>query len=93
VSASGKLRAAGRRALGVPDGAEVGAALQQLHDATVALQTGLESLIGQLETETARRVELGDSLAEDLAALRTVVVEQAAAIDHLQGRLTAGPGR
>lgn len=89
VSAREQLRATARRVAGIPDAGEVGAALAQLHAEIVELR----------ETVTALRSEQADAatrlayLEEDVTRLHEVIVEQAGAIEALQGQRSAGPGR
>lgn len=103
MSASKNLRATAQRALGVADAGEVSATLGELHQATVALQSSVENLLVAQATDREEQRRLGQTLAavvasqqellEQLAELRAVVLDQAAAIEQLQGQRSAGPGR
>ena len=89
TGARARLRRAVQRALGVPDAAELSAALGRLHESTVAVQSSIEALTVGRATDTAER----QRIEAELATLQRVIVDQTLAIERLQGQRTAGPGR
>lgn len=83
------VRAAARRVLGAPDASDVGETLAQLRAAVQDLSATASNLGHERDAQAAQLV----LLQEELARLGHVLREQATAIESLQSRLSADPGR
>lgn len=88
MSGRDTVRSAARRAIGVPDATEVGDLLAHLQTILTHLQSNVDALRHERAVDAAELAQL----REDLRRQRDVILEQAAAIEQLQGRLTSGPG-
>lgn len=88
MSGRESVRSAARRAIGVPDASEVGDTLREFQATLDALQSGIDAL----QADRANKSAELDRLRQELDELRRVILEQAAAIERLQGQRTSGPG-
>lgn len=86
MSGRDSVRSAARRAIGVPDATEVGELLRHLQ----ATLTELQARVDVLRIERTEDAADLTRLREEVRLQREVILEQTAAIEHLQGQLASG---